>query len=83
MNNEQVCPLTSSAGLRYPSLASQLRTRDAFLEVREVATLLKTNKFTLYDWVKAGKIPAQQICGRIKFDPWKLAAWLDKQSTGC
>jgi excisionase family DNA binding protein len=77
MNNEQVCSKTET---RHPSLAAKLRARDKYLEVSEVAALLGINKFTLYDWVKAGRIPAQRIGGRVKFDPWKLAAWLDKQS---
>lgn len=75
--NDEVCSPTES---RHPSIAAKLRARDKYLEVNEVATLLGINKFTVYDWVKAGRIPAQHICGRVKFDPWKLATWLDKQS---
>jgi excisionase family DNA binding protein len=68
--------------LHRASLAAELRSQDSLMEVPKLEHLLGVDKFTIYDWVKAGKIPAQHVGSRIKFDPRKLATWLDRNSTG-
>jgi excisionase family DNA binding protein len=62
--------------------ALELRSRDRLMEFSEVQQYLGIDQDTLYTWVKAGKIPAQRVGSRIKFDPRKFARWLEQNSTG-
>ena len=46
-----------------------------FLEVREVAALLRVSKRTIYDWVSQRKIPFRKAGDRTLFDRDEILAW--------
>jgi len=56
---------------------------DAFgkgMRARQLAALLGIGGSTLYDWVKAGTIPAYKHRGVVFFDPLEIANWLRQQA---
>jgi excisionase family DNA binding protein len=46
-----------------------------FLEVKEVAALLRVSKRTIYDWVSQRKIPFRKAGDRTLFDRDEILAW--------
>lgn len=46
-----------------------------FLEVKEVAILLRISKRTVYDWVSQRKIPFRKAGDRTLFDRDEILAW--------
>lgn len=46
-----------------------------FLEVPEVAILLRVSKRTIYDWVSLRKIPFRKAGTRTIFDRDEILAW--------
>ncbi|HEX8709233.1 MAG TPA: helix-turn-helix domain-containing protein, partial [Pyrinomonadaceae bacterium] len=46
-----------------------------FLEVKEVAVLLRISKRTVYDWVSQRKIPFRKAGDRTLFDRDEILAW--------
>ena len=46
-----------------------------FLEVKEVAVLLRISKRTVYDWVSQRKIPFRKAGDRTLFDRDDILAW--------
>jgi len=49
------------------------------MTIEEVATYLRVQKRTIYDWVKKGKIPAIKTVGQWRFKREKIDAWLENQ----
>lgn len=43
-------------------------TDKKLVNVREMAKILRVDKFTLYRWVKEGKVPYYQVNGVKRFD---------------
>ena len=50
-----------------------------FLEVKEVAILLRISKRTVYDWVSQRKIPFRKAGDRTIFDRDEILAWTKPQ----
>jgi excisionase family DNA binding protein len=62
-------------------VVTKLRAMKGLLSVRQISEMLGYHKMTLYSWVAAGKIPHLRIEGTIRFDPNKLAVWLQERSS--
>ena len=57
-----------------PPLAESLWTH------REVMALLRIGRNAVYDMAASGDLPSIRIGSRIRFDPAKVRAWLERQS---
>jgi excisionase family DNA binding protein len=55
----------------------RIRAYNRALSVKEIAQELDKNVYTIYRWVKAGKIPCHRIEREIHFEPRILAKWLE------
>ena len=64
------------------SIAEQLRTRTALLTLNDLADILTRHPQTLYKACRAGKMPHIRDGGRIKFDPLRIADYLESRSIG-
>lgn len=62
-------------------LPARLRQRRETLTAKELAALLHCTSSYLLKRAKAGKVPAYRIGGLIRFDPARIAEWLE-QSEG-
>lgn len=60
------------------SLAAELRLRRGMMCAKEVAPLIDMNLDVLYRKLKTGEVPHFRYLGQIKFDPYRLAAWLEE-----
>jgi len=56
--------------------------REAYLTAAEVADLFKINVETVYDLVRAGKLPATKIGGQWRFDDAEIREWFRGQARG-
>ncbi len=54
-----------------------LRSRPGYIGVREASGLIGVSRYTLLDWIGAGKMPAVKIGNALKIDRADLAAWLE------
>ena len=46
--------------------------REALLDVKGLSSLLQVHPKTVYEWAKAGRIPALSLNGRVRFDPAEI-----------
>jgi excisionase family DNA binding protein len=51
-----------------------------FLEVREVAALLRLKPRTIYDWVSQRRIPFRKFGDRTVFDRDEILKWAEEQA---
>ena len=50
--------------------------------VEEAAEYLGIRPKTLYEWVRAGRVPYRKIGFNVRFDPSELARWTESQARG-
>ena len=51
------------------------------LTIEELAKKIKFNKFTIYRWVKAKKIPYVRMPGNdLRFDKEKIEKWIESRT---
>jgi excisionase family DNA binding protein len=62
------------------SITDQLRSKKRLMTPDEVADLLAISPKTIYARVKAGTIPSFHIGSSIRFDPAKIAQWLEDRA---
>jgi len=46
----------------------------------DLAEYLKVTRRTIYDWLKANKIPAVKLVGQWRFQKEKIDAWIEGRS---
>jgi hypothetical protein len=61
------------------SLSEELKLRRGMMDAKEVASLLGMNLDVLYRKAKAGDVPHFRYLGHTKFDPRRLAVWLEER----
>ena len=64
------------------SVIESLRRRKTMLSVPDLAELLGMGRRTIYTAVKSGRIPSVRVCGTVRLDPIRIAAWLERNSMG-
>jgi len=64
------------------TLDQDLRSRSGLLLLKPLALLIGVHYQTLYGWTREGHIPHVRVGTRIKFDPTKVADWLQARSIG-
>jgi len=57
----------------------ELRSRPSYVGVRKAARYIDINRFTLIDWINAGRIRASKIGNAFKIDRSDLADWLEER----
>jgi excisionase family DNA binding protein len=62
------------------SLIESIATRKTAFKVEELAVLMNCSDWKLYEMVKAGKIPYFTLGSMIRFDPQKIATWLQERT---
>ena len=65
---------------RHSELLRDLKTmteRDGYLDIVEVARLLRVEQKTVYNWVCAGKIPSKKLNGRLLFPRLQIEKLID------
>jgi excisionase family DNA binding protein len=62
------------------TLIESIAARKNALTVEGLAELLNCSEEKLYKDVKKGKIPHFKLGSMIRFDPQKIAAWLQERS---
>jgi excisionase family DNA binding protein len=55
--------------------------RTGLLNIADVSDLLGFHEVTLRNWVRAGKLPVVRIASQWRFDPSKLAGWVEERRT--
>jgi excisionase family DNA binding protein len=53
--------------------------REALLDVKGLSALLRVHPKTVYEWAKAGRIPALSINGRVRFDPAQVDSFISNR----
>ncbi len=61
------------------TIISQLQSLNGLLTSRQIADLLAIHQETVYRWVNDG-LPHLRIRGRLRFDPFAIAAFLEERS---
>jgi excisionase family DNA binding protein len=62
------------------TLIESIAARKTAFKVGELAETLNCSDWKLYEMVKAGKIPYFPLGSMIRFDPQKIATWLQDRS---
>jgi hypothetical protein len=63
-------------------IIDSLRSRCSLMEFKEVREILGCHRQTLYDYINEGKIEAQPVGSRKKFDPRAVIRYLQGRRTG-
>jgi len=50
------------------------------MTMEDLADYLKVTRRTIYEWLKANKIPAVKLVGQWRFQKEKIDAWLEGRS---
>lgn len=53
---------------------------NALMTIEDLAGYLKVSRRTIYEWLKANKIPALKLIGQWRFKREKIDAWLENSS---
>jgi excisionase family DNA binding protein len=53
---------------------------DRLLTAKQVGELLNVRAYTIYEWVKAGRLPAIREGRTLRFSPAGLEAWVRARS---
>jgi excisionase family DNA binding protein len=64
------------------SIVKHLRDRDTALTSAELCKLINVHPVTLREWTRSGRIPAYRIGREWRYDPAKVADWLDEREVG-
>ena len=64
---------------RKVNIVNYLRTRNTALTSAELCDLINLHPVTLRDWSRSGRIPAYRIGRDWRYDPDKIADWLDSR----
>jgi predicted DNA-binding transcriptional regulator AlpA len=64
------------------TVVEELKSKRGLMGAKDVAALLGVNKEVLYRKAKAGEGPHLRILGQVKFDPARIAAWLEERQVG-
>ena len=52
-------------------------TESTLMTIEDLAEYLKVTRRTIYEWLKANKIPAVKLVGQWRFQKEKIDAWLE------
>ncbi len=52
----------------------------ALMTIEDLADYLKVSRRTIYEWLKAHKIPAVKLVGQWRFQKEKIDAWMERQA---
>jgi excisionase family DNA binding protein len=61
-------------------LPAQIRKLKRALSAQQLAELLSFTRSYILKRAKAGKIPSYRIGGAVRFDPIRVADWLEEQA---
>lgn len=67
-------------GAASQSLMATIRDRGRAMKAEELAELLSLTSTHIYKMAAAGRIPSFRIGGAVRFDPYVVADWLDRNS---
>lgn len=56
-------------------------TGSTLMTMEDLADYLKVTRRTIYEWLKANKIPAVKLVGQWRFQKEKIDAWLEAKSS--
>jgi len=59
------------------NIVNYLRRRNTALTSAELCELINVHPVTLREWTRAGRVPAYRIGREWRYDPDKVADWLD------
>jgi excisionase family DNA binding protein len=59
------------------SIVNYLRSRNSALTSAELCELINVHPVTLREWSRAGRVPAYRTGREYRYDPDKVADWLD------
>lgn len=69
-------PSPNPDGTAPRTLIQQLEERTTAMSVKELATLLSVGPNSIYDIIKAGRLPCIRIGTTVRLDPKEVADWL-------
>ena len=55
-------------------------TESNLMTMEDLADYLKVTRRTIYEWLKANKIPAVKLVGQWRFQKDKIDAWLEERA---
>ena len=70
----------SSRAASDPDLIAALRERKTFLTVEELAEMFSMSSKWVYKHAKKGNLPALHLPGAVRFDPLRVARWLEDRN---
>lgn len=71
----------ADTNLEPQSIREVLVRKKSLLTAAELAELLSFTTTTIYEGVKAGRIPSIRLLNSIRFDPKAISEWLDRGTT--
>ncbi len=57
-----------------------IKTKEDLMTLDDLALYLKVSRRTIYEWLKAGKVPAVKLIGQWRFKKDKIDSWLDEKT---
>lgn len=60
------------------TIKQRLQSFEGAMDADELRILLGMPRATIYKWVRGNTVPHFRVNGCLKFDPGKIAAWLDE-----
>ena len=79
---EQAIVLMDWNGAEPLDLVERIRRSKSALTAKQLAELLGCTSRNIQKKAKAGKIPSYRLDGDVKFDPVRVADWLQSKSMG-
>ena len=64
------------------TLEQRLAAYERPITVEELCGLLSINNETVYDWIKAKRLPAYRVGKFWRFEPQELIEWWQKRKVG-
>ena len=61
------------------NIVNYLRGRNTALNSAELCELINVHPVTLREWTRAGRVPAYRMGREWRYDPDKVADWLDRR----
>lgn len=77
--SEEIETLDEKQGKHHAREGEEEIMKSRIMTVQEVAAYLRICRFSVYNLVKRGELPAMKVLNKLRFDPKSIEQYLNKQ----